>query len=112
MRDVTQNAVDQGVDAASRPNEEANYEAWALKCDALDRPITRAVQALLNPLEGRQLECKQLERRQLERRQFDQRLIGIMDISIGVGDGAWHRFINAGNVVVLPSGMTARRRLF
>jgi hypothetical protein len=97
VRDVYQNAVDQGVDAASRPNEEANYEAWALKCDALDRSTTRAVQALLNPL---------------ERKQFDQRLIGIMDISIGVGDCAWHGFIDAGNAVVLPSGMTVRRRLF
>ena len=86
VRGAYQNAVEQGVDAASLPDNEADYEAWALKRGSLDRPATRAVQALLTPR---------------ERTLFDQRLMGIMGIDIG--DGTWHRFMDSTNAVVFPS---------
>ena len=83
---LNEQAVAAQLDAGSRPDEE--IEAWAQRRDALDRPATRAVQQLLTP--G-------------ERESFDQLFLGVMGIDLGLGDGAWHRFVRDDGAVVFPS---------
>ncbi len=90
IKSILQSTYEQAVavqlDAGSRPAEE--IEAWAQRRDALDRPATRAVQQLLTP--G-------------ERESFDQLFLGVMGIDLGLGDGAWHRFVRDDGAVIFPS---------
>jgi hypothetical protein len=90
IKSIIQSAYEQAVaaqlDAISRPAEE--IEAWAERRDALDRPATRALQELLTPE---------------ERERFDQLFLGVMGIDLGLGDGAWHRFVRDDGAVVFPS---------
>jgi hypothetical protein len=81
-------AVTHGLQASARPSRPDDVEAWALRRDALDRPATRQVQALLTPE---------------ERTKFGNLFLGIMGIDLGRGDGARHRFVLPEGGVVFPS---------
>jgi RNA polymerase sigma factor (sigma-70 family) len=85
LQNTYQQALSEGLHAQGRPQE--NVTEWATRRDALDRPATRAVEALLSPE---------------ERRRFTLAFLGVMGIDLGIGDGAWHRF-QTQNGVFFPS---------
>jgi hypothetical protein len=86
LKRTYEQAVANGLDAAMRP--EQDVESWALRRDALDRPATRQVEALLTDE---------------ERARFGRAFLGIMGIDLGLGDGARHRFVTVDGGVIFPS---------
>ena len=92
VADTYQKAVEEKLDANSRPQE--GVDAWALRRDALDRPATRAVEQLLTSQ---------------ERARFGRAFLGIMGIDLGLRDGSWHRFVMPGGGVVFPSEQEGNR---
>jgi hypothetical protein len=88
IENVCEQAVTHGLHASARPEQAGDLEAWALRRDALDRPATRQVQALLTPE---------------ERTRFGHLFLGVMGIDLGRGDGARHRFVLPEGGVVFPS---------
>jgi len=88
---VCELALTHGLQAAARPAEADDVEAWALRRDALDRPATRQVQAVLSAE---------------ERTRFGNLFLGVMGIDLGRGDGARHRFVLPEGGVVFPSEIT------
>lgn len=79
-----------GLNAAARPAQ--NVEEWATRRDALDRPATRAVEALLTPE---------------ERQKFSRAFLGVVGIDTGLGDGGWHRFSDGKGTTFFPSDAPA-----
>jgi hypothetical protein len=77
-------AAAHGLQASARPKDPDQLEAWALRRDALDRPVTRRVEALLNPE---------------QRVRFGRAFLGVIGIDLGRGDGARHRFVTDAGVV-------------
>ena len=86
LRSTCQQAVDGGLDAPSKPQDKT--EEWMLRRDALDRPATRALEALLSDS---------------EREKFGRSFLGVMGIDLGTGDGGWHRFKSPQGGFVFPS---------
>jgi RNA polymerase sigma factor (sigma-70 family) len=86
LQNTYQQAVGAGLDAPSKPAQ--NVEEWKLKRDALDRPATRALEAILSDD---------------ERGKFGRAFLGVMGIDLGTGDGGWHRFKNEGGGFYFPS---------
>jgi hypothetical protein len=86
LRKTYQQAVTDGLDAPSKPTE--NVEEWKLKRDALDRPATRALGAILS---------------KDEREKLGRAFLGVLGIDLGNGDGGWHRFHHEGGGFYFPS---------
>lgn len=86
LQTTYQQAAAAGLDAPSKPNE--NVDEWKLRRDALDRPATRALEAMLSDE---------------EREKFGRAFLGVMGIDLGIGDGGWHRFKHESGGFYFPS---------